>query len=67
MMLAFAFDQIQQLSCQFFRLALEASKSKLVLWKHFQSLYRLVPLKSWDILLKVIAQPTQWKLVPDTS
>ena len=67
MMLAFAFDQIQQLTCQLFRGALEASGSKIVLWKNFESFYRLTQLKSWDTLLKIIASPPNWKWVPDTS
>jgi hypothetical protein len=55
MMLAFAVDQIQQLSCQLFRTAWHQVGSKRRLWERIRSLFYELPFDSMTAILQAIA------------
>jgi len=55
MMLAFAVDQAQQLSCQLFQAAWDKAGSKRLLWERMRSLFYELPLASMSAILRAIA------------
>lgn len=55
MMLAFAIDQAQQLSCKFFQAAWEKAGSKRLLWERMRSLFNELPIDSMTDIWRAIA------------
>jgi hypothetical protein len=68
MFLAFAIDQLQQISCDFFQAALKKSRSRTVLWRKIKARFEMYYINSWKDLFESIAYGHKGaKLVPDTS
>jgi len=66
MMLAFLVDQVQELCCRTFQMALEYKKTKKSLWAKIRSFYAMFALKiNWERLLKWIVDPP--KLIIDEN
>jgi hypothetical protein len=55
MMLAFAIDQAQQLSCKLFQAAWEKAGSKRLLWERMRSLFNELPIDSMTDIWRAIA------------
>jgi hypothetical protein len=55
MMLAFAIDQAQQLSCQLFQAAWEKAGSKRHLWERMRSIFHELPVGSMSDIWRIIA------------
>lgn len=55
MMLAFAIDQVQQLSCQLFQAAWAKARSKRALWEKLRSLFNELPMDSMEMIWRAIA------------
>jgi hypothetical protein len=68
MFLAFAIDQLQQISCSYFQAALTKSGSRAALWKELQALVKTYYVNSWTDLFEAITFGHKGaKLTPDTS
>jgi len=55
MMLAFAVDQAQQLSCQLFQAAWDKAGSKRALWEKMRGLFHDLPIESMSMIWRAIA------------
>ena len=55
MMLAFAVDQAQQLSCQLFQAAWAKARSKRALWEKMRGLFNDLPMESMSMIWRAIA------------
>jgi hypothetical protein len=68
MFLAFAIDQLQQISCAFFQAALKKAGSRIALWQKIKSLFTTYYINSWQDLFESIAFGHKGaQLAPDTS
>lgn len=70
MMLAFLVDQVQEICCPLFKTALKKKGRKIRLWENIRALFRILPFRSWEMLLKSIAfgyEITGFKLCYDTT
>lgn len=68
MFLAFAIDQLQQISCVFFQAALKKVRTRARLWRKIQSRFETYYINSWQDLFESIAYRHQGAtLTPDTS
>ena len=68
MFLAFAVDQLQQISCAFFQAALKKVKTRAALWRKMTSRFEIYYIKSWQDLFEAIAYGHKGAmLAPDTS
>jgi hypothetical protein len=68
MFLAFAIDQLQQVSCFLFQSALEKMGSRSALWEQIKALFRTYYINSWMDLFESIARGHKGAvLTPDTS
>src|ERR1700722_4467536 len=68
MFLAFAIDQLQQISCVFFQAALKKMRTRARLWRKIQSRFETYYINSWQDLFEAIAFGHKGTiLIPDTS
>lgn len=69
MMLAFMFDQLQEIGCKVFQKALKENHScRSYLWEALQSLYRWAPeLQSWSQFIEYVAYKEKWIAKFNTS
>jgi hypothetical protein len=68
MFLAFAIDQLQQISCVFFQAALKKMHTRARLWRKIQSRFETYYINSWQDLFEAIAFGHKGTiLIPDTS
>ena len=68
MFLAFAIDQLQQISCNFFQAALKKVRTRAALWQKMKSQFEIYYIKSWQDLFEAIAFGHKGAiLTPDTS
>lgn len=64
MMLAFLFDQLQEMGCKIFKKALLASGRKLYLWQHLSSVFQMIRFSSWQQLMSLLANPGAYEIRP---
>lgn len=55
MLLAFLVDQVQELACPLFRLALEKLRRRCRLWERIRSAFLIVQISNWEALYLHIA------------
>ena len=67
MMLAFLIDQIQQLCCPLFQLALKTNHSKIYLWEKMRAFFRYFYIHSWERFFAALIKQARTDLIPDTS
>lgn len=70
MMLAFLFDQLQELGCKLYQKALKYNSGRRsYLFDHIKSLYHYarVEFEDWVQFMEVVAGSDKWKVVCDTS
>lgn len=62
MMMAFTVDQIQQLASHYFKVILQALKTKVKLWESLRAVFKILPVPDMKTLLLNIANMYQIKL-----
>ena len=70
MMLAFLFDQLQELGCKLYQKALKYNSGRRsYLFDHIKSLYHYarVEFEDWVQFMEIVAGSDRWKMVRDTS